>query len=355
MINLYSGDYKSYLIIPVVLFVLFIVAIAVYPGVTQGIDLKGGTSIIVRADTPMDSALLEQALSAKYPLSELQVGSISSPNGYGLFVQYGDNEDLVNAESFLNQSKESLESNPTNAKALALQSIEVSSKYASFDEPVPTESPEQAVEAANILFLKANESFNLGVQTIISDTFNLGSEMKFQKREIGPSLGESFFELGLQAAIVAIILVVLVVFLFFREIVPSLAVIAAAIFDIAGALALMAVFGIPLSLSTIPALLMLIGYSVDTDLMLTSRLLKRREKTPSERADDSMITGLTMTFTTLAALVVMITLSYFSQLSVVFEISAVLLFGLFADIISTWLMNAPVLLYYIEKKKGVSQ
>ena len=38
----------------------------------------------------------------------------------------------------------------------------------------------------------------------------------------------------------------------------------------------MRVVGIELSLGTLAALLMLIGYSVDSDILLTNRVLKRR-------------------------------------------------------------------------------
>ena len=141
------------------------------------------------------------------------------------------------------------------------------------------------------------------------------------------------------------------IFFFFREFVPSIAVIMSAVLDISCALALMALFHIPLSLSSIPALLMLVGYSVDTDIMLTTRILKRKEGTAADRTVEAMKTGLTMTFTTLAALTVMIAVSFTSQMFVIFEIATVLLFGLLGDLPSTWLMNAPILLWYAEKKE----
>ena len=149
--------------------------------------------------------------------------------------------------------------------------------------------------------------------------------------------------------ITAMFLVILVIYFFFRKIVPSAAVIISALLDVIGALGLMALFQIPLTLSSIPALLMLIGYSVDTDVMLTTKLLKRREQNVQARTYDAMKTGLTMTFTTIAALTAMLVLSFFSQMLVVFEISAVILFGLIVDLSSTWLMNAPVLLWYLER------
>ena len=66
-----------------------------------------------------------------------------------------------------------------------------------------------------------------------------------------------------------------------------------------------------------------------------------------------MKTGLTMTFTTLAAVTAMVLISYFSQIMFIFEVAIVILFGLIADLISTWFMNAPVLLLYAEKKQKV--
>ena len=123
------------------------------------------------------------------------------------------------------------------------------------------------------------------------------------------------------------------------------------IFDVVAGLAGMALLNIPLSLTTLPALLMLVGYSVDTDIMLTSRMLKERSGTPGERATTSMKTGLTMTGTTLAALVAMILISYFYQIEVIYHISAILFFGLIGDVIATWLMNAPILLWFVERKR----
>jgi preprotein translocase subunit SecF len=48
----------------------------------------------------------------------------------------------------------------------------------------------------------------------------------------------------------------------------------------------------------------------------------------------------------------MLVVSYFYQIEVIYQIAAVLFFGLVGDLISTWLMNAPVLLWYIESKGG---
>ena len=105
----------------------------------------------------------------------------------------------------------------------------------------------------------------------------------------------------------------IVVFIIFRTFVPSIAVVISAFADIAFAAAMMDVFGIVLSLGTVAALLMLIGYSVDTDILLTTRLLKRKGEL-GDKIKDAMKTGMTMTLTTLAALIALFVVSSGSYL-----------------------------------------
>ncbi len=110
----------------------------------------------------------------------------------------------------------------------------------------------------------------------------------------------------------------------------------------------MAIFGIPLSLVTIPALLMLVGYSIDTDVMLTAKLMKQKGGSVKEKTRSALKTGITMTATTVAALLVMLIISYFTNITVLYQMSVVLVSGLIVDVSSTWLMNAPILVWYVE-------
>ena len=115
----------------------------------------------------------------------------------------------------------------------------------------------------------------------------------------------------------------------------------------------MSLFGIPLSLASVGALLMLIGYSVDTDILLTTRVLKRREGTINERAIDAMKTGFTMAAAAIGSMValylVVVYLMPYAQ--VLGEIAAVLIIGLVADVMVTWLMNLGILRWYMEGRR----
>jgi preprotein translocase subunit SecF len=177
-----------------------------------------------------------------------------------------------------------------------------------------------------------------------------------QIQQVGPTYGKDLQVQALQALVISFIGMAIVVFLLFRTFVPSGAVILSAFSDIVIAAAFMRVAGIELSLGTLAALLMLIGYSVDSDILLTNRVIKRRGSV-EEKVSRAMHTGITMTSTTLAALSVMYIVSTFSylvipsftQITLLSNISIVLIAGLFADIMNTWLLNTGILRWYVMK------
>lgn len=171
-------------------------------------------------------------------------------------------------------------------------------------------------------------------------------------QNVGASLGASFLEQGIKAVLLAFLIMALVVFIAFRMPIPSGAVVFSAFSDMLIALAFMSVMGIELSRYTIAAILMLIGYSVDTDILLTTRVLKEKGDVINERIRNAMRTGLTMTMTTLAALTA---LFIFSTSEVLDDIAIVLIFGLIADLVMTWAFNSGVLKWYALKRAGLGE
>jgi preprotein translocase subunit SecF len=159
-------------------------------------------------------------------------------------------------------------------------------------------------------------------------------------------LAETFRRQAPTVLIAAFVGMGIVVYVVFRSPLPSMAVLVAALLDIFEAMGLMTLVGVKLSLATVAALLMLIGYSVDTNILLTSRLLKRSEEM-RHRLLGAMKTGLTMSATTLCALTA---LYGFSTSDVLDDIALVLVFGLIADLMNTWLFNAGILRGYLSKK-----
>ena len=169
-------------------------------------------------------------------------------------------------------------------------------------------------------------------------------------RTVGPVLSAAALTQVIWALAIAFIFMSVTVFIIFRSFVPSMAVILAALSDILIAAGGMSLFGIPLSMASVGALLLLIGYSVDTDILLTTRVLKRREGSVTQRAIDAMKTGLTMSAAAIGAMAALyiVTVFFIPSAEALANIAAVLIIGLVADVLATWLMNLGILRWYME-------
>jgi preprotein translocase subunit SecF len=169
--------------------------------------------------------------------------------------------------------------------------------------------------------------------------------------QIGETFGKTLQSQAVLAMLFSFIGMAIVVFISFRTFVPSAAVVLSAFADMAMTAAAMNVIGISLSLGTVAALLMLIGYSVDSDILLTNRVLKRQGKL-NDKLTGAFHTGIIMTTTTFAAIGAMFLVSWFGSVQIISEISAVLLIGLVFDVMNTWLTNVGILKWYVLKGGG---
>ena len=174
------------------------------------------------------------------------------------------------------------------------------------------------------------------------------TEKNYSVEFIGSTLGKAFYSQMKIAIILAFVFMAIVVFITYKTPVPSFAVVFAALSDIICTIAILDLSKIKLSTAGIAALLLLIGYSVDTDILLTTRIIKRKgEERLFERLVASAKTGLTMTFTTLAVAIVGLLVSASLVLKEIFLIIAI---GLSVDIIMTYFMNAGLLIWYARRK-----
>jgi preprotein translocase subunit SecF len=170
----------------------------------------------------------------------------------------------------------------------------------------------------------------------------------------GTSLGASFYNQLLIAMVAAFILMAIVIFFQFKTFIPSVAVILSAFADIFFTIVLINLLGLRISSAGIVALLMLIGYSVDTDILLTNKVLRREGKTLNRKIWESFKTGITMTLIAIASTAVcLIIAGPYSQ--VLHQIFFIMLFGLMFDILNTWLTNVSIIKWYaikLQKKKN---
>lgn len=166
---------------------------------------------------------------------------------------------------------------------------------------------------------------------------------------ISAAVSGQFFQQAQFAFALAFTVMSVVIFYAFKDFTPSVAVVFAAGGDILIAAAGMSLIGVPLSLGSLAALLMLIGYSVDTDIVLSTRVLKMNRGTTKSRMWSSMKTGLTMSSGGIAgfALLYIVSTSIVGP-SALSNIAAVMVIGLLADIPLTWMGNTIILKNYVE-------
>jgi preprotein translocase subunit SecF len=78
------------------------------------------------------------------------------------------------------------------------------------------------------------------------------------------------------------------------------------------------------------------------------RVLKRQGRL-SEKLSGAFRTGIIMTTTTLAAIAAMWVVAAVGQITVIRDIASVLIIGLSLDMMNTWLTNAGIIKWYMQK------
>lgn len=199
------------------------------------------------------------------------------------------------------------------------------------------------IEVADITEPELKEILSKQIKNV-----NFDDKQQYDPSVTSVQFGQDFYKGLLIALLFAFVFMSLIVFISFRTFIPSIAVISAALTDMLAALVVIDLIGIKLSAAGIVAFLLVIGYSIDTDILLTTRLLKRRDEGPFyERLKHSMTTGLTMTFAAITALLVGYFVAIPQELKQIFLIIVI---ALFFDIIATYGGNAGILIHYCKKK-----
>lgn len=228
---------------------------------------------------------------------------------------------------------------------------------------VATDASEEEIEAAfdpapesiRPIAAQENEYVLTFQSTDTAAIENQAAEAGFEVISISSTSAAFGAQTQLQAiagVAVAFVGMSLLVALLFRTFVPSIAIVLSAFSDIAIPIALMNLFDVQLSLGTVAALLMLIGYSVDSDILLNNHVLRRRGDF-YESTHRAMRTGVTMTTTSIVAMVVMTATATALAIPLLPAIGLVLVFGLLADLMNTYLLNVSLLRWY--KYEGIAR
>jgi preprotein translocase subunit SecF len=378
--NIYeSKNYKLLALVPIALLLISLYFVQQIP---LDSSLKGGINLQLQTNSVVDTRVLTTAINSH--ISGAQASVSTAPGG--ISVTIATNSSLSTAQNLL-VSVYGAYSNYTTAQArtATLQSIlaqpnqtgnqtiaaEISaaqrnqtislgqmsnytSEMLSVLKPLTSKTyqynssnPSSIISAAKEAQANASQNYESYILSIMKSIVPYTS---YSYNEVTPTLGAFFLSQIVSIILISFIIIALAVFVIFRTPVPSFSVVFGAGNDIIVALGMMGLFGIPLGVASVGGLLMLIGYSIDTDMLSAIRIIKRGEGTPSERAFSTMKTGLTMTFAAIISFSILLIVSYLAFIPTYFEISSVVLFGLIADIFTTWFGNTVMVLWYKQRK-----
>ncbi len=360
--NIFKGDYRLLAIAPIILIVISLIFI---PQIKFGVDFTGGTLITLNLPAKIDGEKLKVDLEAEGLKADVKI--FDTAVGYKAEIEVPQSSNLVKADKLKQQFNNMItevsqlevlanqnSSNLANYTAKKAQLDNISNQLFAIAGTPPAQTNTSDVTSTQKSFAAAYKKVYDDYQESISVPIN--KHVKYSSisvQTVSPLLQERFVETAIKVVGLSAVLSIIFVFLFFRKLVPSIAVLTGAASDIIIALGAMAVFGIPFTLASFAALLMLIGFSLDTDILLTMRMLKRKGD-PREKAHDAMKTGLTMSMAAIVAFGVLFILGVVTHIPTYYEISAVALAGLVADMFATWGINAVLLLWDSERQKGVA-
>ena len=376
--NMYNNkNVKFFILIPIA---MMLVSIYLSQGIVLDSSLGGGISMLIQTNTTLSASQIASLVSSK--LNTPTPSIVKSSGTVGITI--AANTSLSNAENYLinfysynsnytsyyvNYTNYSiaLQHNPSNATIHALQnktSAALAANLKGMSSSLSSElqelkpfigsknynssNPAEMLSVAQSAYSNASKVYQ---NQVINKLHSVLPFTSYSYEQVSAIQGKYFLGTVEQIIIIAFILISIVVLIIFRSIVPSFAIVFGAANDIIVALGAMAIFKIPLGVTSIAGLLMLLGYSIDTDVLAGIRILKRSEGTPEDRAYSAFRTGMTMTSAAILSFAVLFAVSLVAYVPTYYEIAGVVLFGLIGDIFKTWFGNAVMILMHAKRKR----
>jgi len=380
--NIYEGNYNRLIVLPLVLVVISLIIITLVSPIKYGIDLRGGTLITLQLTQSIDEEIVRNVLTnvsqgsvliSKYTNPVGEVVEIEMPTDER--IRYIDEnldlfdkkvKEVEDIEITLANLRGEYKTDPKQETADKIKqseadfekgigeliiigkNIETSANSISVTKNLSDSRDAKALKnEATEISLDAKDKYKSNIMNALSGVAKYST---YSIEEISPTLSKFFIDKVINIALISVLLAFVVIFFIFRQPIPCIIVASGAAADIVMCMGAMGLFGIPLTLSSFAALMMMAGLSLDTDMMLTIKVFKRTEGTARERAYSAFNTGFAMTSTTFAGFGMLFLLGLFTHISAYYQIGAIGVIGLIGDLIMTWGFNAVLALWYAEGK-----
>lgn len=373
MANIYQNkNYKFYILVPII---MLLISLYFIPKIQLDSSLRGGISVQLITNSTANPRALTALVDSQIPGAQASVqsspgglsitmaenGSISAAqtnllgfySEYGNYTSYTVNITEYNQQLATNPGNTTLQTMLSGAKAQQQKSIAnaqaaLSSELSAL-RPFIGNVTYNASDIAALPNVAKNGYSNASLvyqNMVISKIKSIIPFTSYSYNEVTPTLGAFFLQQMIEVIAVSFVLVAIVVSFIFRTPVRAFSIVFGAANDMIIALGAMGAFGIPLGVASVGGLLMILGYAIDTDVLAGMRVLKRSDGTAEERAYAAFKTGSTMTITAIISFSVLLIVSYFAFIPTYLEISGVVIVGLLGDLVTAWLGNTPMLLWY---------
>ncbi|MCX6773916.1 MAG: hypothetical protein NTY68_02855 [Candidatus Micrarchaeota archaeon] len=351
--NIYKNN--LYLVFTAIALGLIVFSLFNIGNLKYGVEFKGGTLVIVDTNQSVDPVVIQEKLKSE-GYADVKIDYFQTPYGYRLEAEIPNSNEIEYVESIkdiLNVYVENLSYKMANNKSYdsdyneIMTILDKSSEMSGLSYNKTVKNPREYLTQFDSMYKQVRTDYENGIKDTLTKYVSAES---FSFQTISPTLSLSIISKATNAAIMSAILSIILVFFLFRNIGPSIAVLTGAASDITISVGLMALFQIPLTLASFSALLGLIGYSLDTDILLTTNILKKaRDETAEESAWKAMHTGVLMTISGILSFGVLFYISWTLQIPVYYQIASTMLLGLLGDLFATWGINGVMLLRFSKK------
>jgi preprotein translocase subunit SecF len=346
--NIYKN--RMYLVFTAIAILLIGFSLLNFGNIKYGVEFNGGTLVIVDTSQQVDTSLIESRL-IESGFSEAKIQHYGTPYGYRLEIEVPNTENIEYIEDEKDRITglvENLSFKMANEEDYSAEQKEIfgildkSQNISGIEYNRTVSNPREYLDQFDAMYNKVRSDYENGIKDALLSQMSVDS---FSFQTVTPTLSISMIGKATQAALMSAIFSIVLVFILFRNIGPSVAVLTGAAADVTISVGLMAFFQIPMTLASFSALMSLVGYSLDTDILLTTNILKKgRDETVEESAWKAMHSGVFMTISGLISFGVLFYVSWLLKIPVYSQISSTMLLGLFGDLFATWGINAVLLL-----------
>ncbi|MFP3317270.1 MAG: hypothetical protein RXN79_02590 [Candidatus Nanopusillus sp.] len=205
----------------------------------------------------------------------------------------------------------------------------------------------------NIIYIESGKQIN---ETLLINLLNQDYNISLLSTDISIQhysslVGNLIFNQFLFFVILAMVLTAFVIFIAFRASKITLNIISTILFDIVGLLAILSITKYPIGANGFIGMLMILGFAIDNNVVLSTNIVKEKEKPFIERVRMSFRVGMLME---IIALYTLLLLYFIVPEPSVDEFAFVLSVAIILDLLYYLIGNIPLYKYFEAKKEQES-